>query len=89
MTFPVMKEKDWKFEGLVQDLKKRIVTTNNLFLLGPSILSHGKASLLIKLCFDITKKLDCKLGFLPPGGNFIGGYLSGCLPKKVKVSLKI
>ena len=54
-----------------------------MFLLGPSILSHGQASLLIKLCFDITKKLDCKLGFLPYGGNFIGGYLSGCLPKKV------
>ncbi|MEL0255056.1 MAG: molybdopterin-dependent oxidoreductase, partial [Burkholderiaceae bacterium] len=56
--------------------------------LGPSILSHEHASLLIKLCFDITKKLDCKLGFLPTGGNLIGGYLSGCLPKKVGSFIK-
>ena len=79
----IEKKEGWKFEELVQDFKKKDSNRSNLFLLGPSILSHGQASLLIKLCFDITKKLDCKLGFLPYGGNFIGGYLSGCLPKKV------
>ena len=79
----IEKKEDWKFEGLVQGFKQKDGNRSNLFLLGPSILSHGQASLLIKLCFDITKKLDCNLGFLPSGGNFIGGYLSGCLPKKV------
>ena len=66
----------------MQDFKKKDSNPNNLFLLGPSILSHTQASLLIKLCVDITKELGCKLGFLPHGGNSIGGYLSGCLPKK-------
>ena len=68
----------------MQGFKQKDSNRSNLFLLGPSILSHGQASLLVKLCFDITKILDCKLGFLPVGGNFIGGYLSGCLPKKWK-----
>ena len=77
------KKEDWNFEGLVQSFKKNNSNSSNLFLLGPSILSHKQASLLIKLCFGITKELGCKLGFLPHGGNFIGGYLSGCLPKKV------
>ena len=84
----IEKKEDWKFEGLVQGFKQKDSNRSNLFLLGPSILSHGQASLLIKLCFDITKKLDCKLGFLPIGGNFIGGYLSGCLPKKVGSFIK-
>ncbi len=79
----IEKKEGWKFEELAQDFKNKDSSRSNLFLLGPSILSHGQASLLIKLCFDITKKLDCKLGFLPNGGNFIGGYLSRCLPKKV------
>ena len=78
----IEKKEAWNFEELVRDFKKKDSNRNNLFLLGPSIFSHGRASLLIKLCFEITKKLDCKLGFLPYGGNFIGGYLSGCLPKK-------
>ncbi|MDA9689525.1 NADH-quinone oxidoreductase subunit NuoG [Betaproteobacteria bacterium] len=77
------KKEGWSFEGLVQDFKKKDSCSSNLFLLGPSILGHRQASLLIKLCSDITKQLDCKLGFLPYGGNFIGGYLSKCLPKKV------
>ena len=72
----------------MQSFKKKDSNSSNLFLLGPSILSHRQASLLIKLCFDITKKLDCKLGFLPHGGNFIGGYLSGCLPKKAGSFIK-
>ena len=86
--FPVKKKENWKFERLVQGFKQKDSNRSNLFLLGPSILSHGQASLLIKLCFDITKILDCKLGFLPIGGNFIGGYLSGCLPKKVGSFIK-
>ena len=81
-SISIDKKEDWKFEGLVQSFKKKDNNFSNLFLLGPSVLSHTQASLLIKLCFDITKELGCKLGFLPHGGNFIGGYLSGCLPKK-------
>ena len=82
-NIPRDKKEDLKFERLVRDFRKNDRDRNNLFLVGPSILSHRQASLLIKLCSDITKKLDCKLGFLPHGGNFIGGYISGCLPKKV------
>ena len=74
----------WNFEGLVRSFQNKSEGRNNLFLLGPSILGHPQASLIIKLCSDISVRLNCKLGFLPPGGNFIGGYIAKCLPQKRK-----
>ncbi len=72
----------WNFDELLLDFKNQEGNQSNLFLLGPSILAHERASLIIKLCLLVTKRFNCKLGFLPPGGNFVGGYLTECLPKR-------
>ena len=81
---PTVSNELWNYEGLVWSFKNNSEGRNNLFLLGPSVLGHPQASLIIKLCSDISVRLNCKLGFLPPGGNFIGGYIAECVPQKKK-----